>query len=357
MGGYKEADVLRWLQCNSAIVATVLLFGLPFCAGAAGFIDTPDECYLESKVDQKKRVVYLAHFGNCMGKPGRAFVDLDGQIAIYRDGKEWKSQRVQPLSFPDMSKILEEVEKIKKSLQIPKNKFEKEMQDEAAKTIAIYQSPEYQAKIAAETDRIKRELFHEQLKDLPSERGGLKGDDDNEKKNKTPVVARLADDERIYIFVSSSMPIETVRAYASSLARYGDQSKMALIMRGFVGGATKIIPTTNYFADVMKVNSTCDLTDGECAMLNAKIMVDPILFRRYNITQVPATVYAKGVRVNIPEQSEGNDDVAIGEFWTVYGDAALEYNLEKIRQASNSESLKHLLSSSLLERRHPLLVE
>ena len=351
MGGNKEADVLRWLQCNSAIVATVVLFGLPFCAGAAGFIDTPDECCLVSKVDQKKRAVHLVRFGNCMGKPGRAFVDLDGQVAIFCDGKEWKSQSVQPLSFPDVNKTLAKVEKIKKSLQIPKNKLEKEMQKEAAKTIAIYQSPEYQAKIAAETDRIKRELFHEQLKDLPSERGGLKGDDDKKGLNETRFVARLADDERIYIFVSSSMPIDTVRAYASSLARYGDQSQMALVMRGFIGGATKIIPTTNYFADVRKSSSTCDLTSGEqCAMLNTKIMVDPILFRRYNITQVPATVYAKGVRVNIPEQSEGNDDVTIGEFWVVYGDATLDYNLEKIRQASNSESLKHLLSSSLLAK-------
>ncbi len=64
-----------------------------------------------------------------MGKPGRAFVDLDGQVAIFCDGEDWKSQSVQPLSFPDVSKTLAEAEKIKKSLQIPKNKLEKEMQN------------------------------------------------------------------------------------------------------------------------------------------------------------------------------------------------------------------------------------
>jgi len=337
MGGYKEADVLRRLQCNSAIVAMVVLFGLPFCASAAGFIDTPDECYLVSKVDQKKRVVHLAPLGNCMGKPGRAFVALDGQVAIFRDGKEWNSQSVQPLSFPDVSKTLAEVEKIKKSLQIPKNKLEKEMQKEAAKTIAIYQSPEYQTKIAAETDRIKRELFHEQLKDLPVERGGLKEGEKLQQKEQSAV--KLAEDERVYLFISSSMPLDTVRNYAFSVAHLSDPKKIVLVMRGFINGATKIGPTTSYIVDVLKVNPSCDLAREECSLLKANVLIDPLLFRRFNITQVPATVFAKGVRSEVQGQSEGETDVQIASFWTVYGDASLAYNLAKIRVASGSASL------------------
>lgn len=341
--------MLRRLQCNArrnTIIAVAFFFCMaPGMAKAGGFIDTPDECYIAQKVDKDEKSVQLAAVGKCQGRGGRAFVDLDGEVTIYREGREWKRQTVQPMSMPDLSKTMKDAEKLAKTMSVPKNRFDKEMQIEASKTIAVYQSPEYQAKIATETERIKREMFHEQLKDLPTDRGGLKKDDEkSDPIADTP--ARLRNDERIYIFVSSSMPLETVRTYAASAGRYNDPQKIVLVMRGFIGGMQQIGPTTNYHTDVLKVSSICNPASGEqCRLVNSKIMVDPILFRRYGINQVPATVYARGVNVNIPEQSEGNDDVAIGDFWTVYGDASFEYNLEQIRRDSGSESLKRVLAS------------
>lgn len=324
-------------------VASFLACVAPGVARSAGFIDTPDECYVAQKVDKVAKTVQLDVIGKCQGRAGRTFVDLDGEILIFRDGKEWKRQIVQPMSMPDLSKSMKDAEKLAKSMILPKNKFEKEMQTEAAKTIAVYQSPEYQAKLAAETERIKREMFHEQLKDLPADRGGLKKELDRPEQAVAP--ARLKDDERIYVFISSSMPLETIRTYAAAIGRYNDPQKIALVMRGFIGGMQKIGPTTNFIADVLKEKPTCDIASGEqCQMVNANVQVDPILFRRYGIGEVPATVYAKGVRVNNLDQSEGNDDVAVGSFWTVYGDASLEYNLDRIRKESGSESIKGLLA-------------
>ncbi|WP_066358725.1 type-F conjugative transfer system pilin assembly protein TrbC [Geobacter anodireducens] len=336
--------MLRWLQRNSTVAALAVLLA-PAVAGAAGFIYTPDECYVVQKVDKASNAVHLSVAGKCQRRVGRAFVDLDGEVTIYRDGREWKKQTVQPLSMPDLSKTLKDAERMAKYMSVPKNRFEKEMQAEAAKTIAVYHSPEYQAKIAAEMERIKREMFHEQLKDLPAEKGGLKQESEKAE-NIFAAPGRLQDDERIYVFISSSMPMETIRSYAAAIGRMNDPKKIVMVMRGFIGGMQKIGPTTSFIADLLKVKSSCDLAAGEqCQMVNANVLVDPILFRRYGITQVPATVYVKGVKVNIPEQSEGNDDVSVGSFWTVYGDAALEYNLDKIRQDSGSESLKRLLAS------------
>lgn len=334
--------MLRRLQRNATIAALAVCMA-PAAAGAAGFIATPDECYMVQKVDKDAKTVHLSVAGKCQGRAGRAFVNLDGEVMIYRDGLEWQKQTVQDMAMPDLAKSLKDAKQVAKSMTIPKNKFEKEMQAEAAKTIAVYQSPEYQAKLAAETERIKREMFHEQLKDLPADMGGLKKGQN--KPEQAVVPARLKDDERVYVFISSSMPLETIRTYAAAIGRYSDPKKMVLVMRGFIGGMQKIGPTTNFIADVLKEKPTCDLTSGEqCQMVNANVLVDPILFRRYGIRQVPATVYANGVRVNIPEQSEGNDDVAVSSFWTVYGDASLEYNLEQIRRESGSESLKRLLA-------------
>lgn len=336
--------IQRNARRNTIISVAFFICMVPGMAKAGGFIDTPDECYIAQKIDKEAKSVQLATVGKCQGRVGRTFVDLDGEVTIYREGREWKRQTVQPMSMPDLSKTMKDAEKLAKTLTVSKNKFEKEMHAEALKTVAVYQSPEYQAKIAAETERIKGEMFHEQLKDLPTSRGGLKKDAEK----LDPIAdapARLRNDERIYIFVSSSMPLETVRNYAASAGRYNDPQKIVLVMRGFIGGMQQIGPTTNYHTDVLKVRSTCNPASGEqCHLVNSKIMVDPILFRRYGINQVPATVYARGVNVNIPEQSEGNDDVAVGDFWTVYGDASLEYNLEQIRREAGSESLKRLLA-------------
>lgn len=332
--------MLRWLQRdarrNTIIAAALSASMAPAMVMAGGFIDTPDVCYIAQKVDKASKTVHLGVAGKCQGRAGRAFVDLNGEVTVYRDGRVWKKQTVQGLTMPDLTNTLKDAENKAKAMSIPKNRFEKQMQAEAAKTIAVYQSPAYQAKIAAETERIKREMFHEQLKDLSVERGGLKQEGKKEDKgNATP--PRLQDDERIYIFISSSMPLETIRNYAAAVSRMNDPKKIVLVMRGFIGGMQKIGPTTSFIADVLKEKASCDLAVGEqCSMVNANVLVDPILFRRYGITQVPATVYAKGVRVNIPDQSEGNNDVSVGAYWTVYGDATLEYNLDKIRNASQS---------------------
>ncbi len=330
------------LQRNAAIIALSIM-AAPAASMASGFIDTPDLCYMVQKVDKEEKAVYLSASGVCQGRVGRAFVDLDGEVTVYRDGILWKKLTVQGMSMPDLTKSLKDAKLSAKSMAIPQNRFEKEMQAEAAKTIAVYQSPAYQAKIAAETDRIKRELFHDQLKDLGVDKGGLKKEEvDTETAESGP--AYLGNDERVYVFISSSMPLATIRNYAVSISRYRDPKKMVLVMRGFIGGMQKIGPTTSFIADVLKEDASCDLAAGQpCRMVNANVLVDPILFRRYGIRQVPATVFAKGVKVNIPEQSEGNDDVSVSSFWTVYGDASLEYNLDRIRQDSGSESLKKLL--------------
>jgi type-F conjugative transfer system pilin assembly protein TrbC len=329
VGSNKEAGVLRRVQLNRSIIAFALTL-VPTLAGAAGFIETPDECYMVKTMDKPAKTVQLAAMGRCQGRPGRAFVDLDGEVTVFRDGAIWKRQTVQSMSMPDLVGTMAKAKEMAKSMVLPKNAFEKEMQAKAAETIAVYRSPEYQAKLARETARIKRDMFHEELEALPADKGGLK-QVKALAKQESPKRARLQDDERIYVFISSSMPMETIRNYAASAGQYNDPKKVVLVMRGFIGGMQKIGPTTSFVADVLKRSATCNLAAGEqCDMVNTNVLIDPILFRRYGIREVPATVYAKGVRVNLPEQSEGNDDVVIGSFAVAYGDASLEYNLSKI---------------------------
>lgn len=302
-----------------------------FAAGKAGYIATPDACYVPEKVDGES--VYLKKAGVCGGQPGRAFVQTERQmLKVFVDGKFWKENRVEELSVPDVAATLAQADQLADTLKIPKNRHEDEMKAVAGTLDTYYRSDEFQGRVRSEAERIKSQVFGESFaRFYPDNAAG-------ERKGK------LTESERVYIFVSSSMPLQTVRNYAASVARLGDP-RIVMVMRGFVGGMKKIQPTIHFVADALKKDALCSPAESECAMLPANLVVDPLLYRRYVIERVPSVVFAKGVKAENPGLSEGdikNTDVT--NSYTIYGDASLEYILQTIGNESGSSSLKDLLA-------------
>lgn len=151
----------------------------------------------------------------------------------------------------------------------------------------------------------------------------------------------LKEDERIYIFVSSSVPKDALRNYARDLDALG-QPRMSIVMRGFVGGMTKVRPTLEFLRGVLFKDENCYA--DKCEAYLAPVLIDPLLFRRYGIEDVPAVVYAKGVRVMDSTVSEGvKEGAETGDYYVLYGDAALEGALELIDREAKSRSLDCLV--------------
>ena len=302
-----------------------------FAGGKAVYIATPDSCYIPEKVEGES--VYLKKAGVCDGKPGRAFVQTERQaLKVFAEGKYWKEVAVEEMSVPDVSATLAQADRLAGTLKIPKNRHEDEMKSVAGTLDAYYRSDEFQGRVRSETERIKSQVFGESF---------AKFYPDNVARERK---GKLIESERVYIFVSSSMPLQTIRNYASSVARLGDP-RIVMVMRGFIGGMIKIQPTIRFVADVLKKDALCSPAENECAMLPANLVVDPLLYRRYAIEMVPAVVFAKGVKAENPGLSEGdikNTDVT--DSYTVYGDASLEYILQVIGRESGTSSLKELLA-------------
>jgi type-F conjugative transfer system pilin assembly protein TrbC len=303
-----------------------------FGAGKAGYIVTPDACYVPEKVEGES--VYLKKAGVCNGQPGRAFVQTERQILrVFVDGKFWKENRVEEMSVPDVAVTLAQADRMADTLKIPKNRHEDEMKAVAGTLDAYYRSDEFQGRVRSETERIKSQVFGESFArfypdNVPGVRKG-----------------RLTESERCYVFVSSSMPLQTIRNYAASVARLGDP-RIVMVMRGFVGGVTKIQPTIHFVADALKKDALCSPAESECAMLPANLVVDPLLYRRYSIERVPAVVFATGVKAENPGLSEGDmKNVNVSDSYTIYGDASLEYILQTIGREGGSPSLRELLAS------------
>jgi type-F conjugative transfer system pilin assembly protein TrbC len=228
---------------------------------------------------------------------------------------------------------LAQADRLAGKLTIPKNRYEDEMKAVAGTLDSYYRSDEFQGRVKNETERIKAQVFGENFArfypdDVTGERKG-----------------KLTESERIYVFISSSMPLQTVRNYASSVARLGDP-RIVMVMRGFVGGMSRIQPTIRFVADALKKHPSCSPAEGECAMLPANLVVDPLLYRRYEIDRVPAVVFARGVKAGNPGLSEGDSkNTEVANSYIVYGDASLEYILQAIGRESGALSLKELLAS------------
>lgn len=152
--------------------------------------------------------------------------------------------------------------------------------------------------------------------------------------------------ERLYVFVSSSIPLVALRAMATDLARLKDPN-VVIVLRGFVGGAKLIGPTSTLVAKIITDDPDC-LTSGKSdfSMKPINIVIDPLLFRRYGIERVPAIAFVRNVIVKNTEASEGIEENAdSGDAWIVYGDASIPYSIELLRRETDIPSLERLSSA------------
>lgn len=144
----------------------------------------------------------------------------------------------------------------------------------------------------------------------------------------------LDGNERIFIYVSSSMPEQLVKTYLE----YADKSKgvIRIALRGFVGGAQKIGPTQEW------VRKMVTKEDGE-STYKTGIEINPQLQKEYSISQVPAVLYIKDYSM-INEAHTGEVKKS-DDFWIAYGAVDLLYALEEIQKDSKSKTLPVLIKN------------
>lgn len=199
--------------------------------------------------------------------------------------------------------------------------------EDAKRAAEIIRSPEFAQKVDKERSRLQQEVFG------LSEPATYYTDLNAEKRS------HLAVDERVYLFVSSSMPEATIRTYVKDLAKLKDPN-IIVVMRGFIGGMDKFQPTMEFITNMLKEDRRC--TGPDCAMRGVTFEIDPNLYRRFKPSQVPALVYARGVTVQ-GEGSEGFDangsSVPTNPWWVIYGDSSLSYLFSRVSDASGSAVL------------------
>lgn len=208
---------------------------------------------------------------------------------------------------------MEQARKQAGNMPLPVNKHHDAGLKAAQETARLFNSPEFQENIRCEQQRLKEEVFSEHTPE-PIEQ-------------ETTTRSRLAENEKVYLFFSSSVPEKTIHNYLVSMEEV-EEPNFALLMKGYVPGQR-----TDYLARITRQDQNCvDQLQLQkpvvCERLKIPIRIQPSLFDKFEITRVPTVVYEKNE-----------------EAWKITGDAGLDYLLKRINQEAKSPGLKGLITA------------
>ncbi|WP_232333031.1 type-F conjugative transfer system pilin assembly protein TrbC [Novosphingobium aquimarinum] len=134
------------------------------------------------------------------------------------------------------------------------------------------------------------------------------------------------------LFVSSSMPISTLRNYAAQLERVHG----VMAFRGVPGGLRKMGPMAKLTAQILRLDPGCE--GPNCVMRNVQLIIDPVVFRQHGIAQVPALAMIPGD----PTQAYcERDDDSPRATHVVFGDSALSGMLDEYARLGGKEEVSH----------------
>ncbi len=302
-------------------------------------IKLPSDCYDVDRADCKKdtcRIYLKKATKECLNTPMYTQIGVSSdtrEAEIYIDGKYKETQKLQKFNTGVLTNLFDRADRMSKTLNTKQCK-NKEAETAAKDLNEYFHSEQYQAKLRAEQERIKKEV-------LPH----MKGYREYEKKSKKQSPAGvLGDDERIYLFISSSVPESVLRRYVRDIAELNEPN-IKIVMRGFIGGVRYLKPTMKYIAGLLKKDENCDMLTEQCEVYRINIDIDPLLFRRYGIDRVPAVVYVDGIKKVGVERSEGSEKGyrVTGDVYKVYGDASFKYMIKFINREARKKSLDSLI--------------
>lgn len=136
------------------------------------------------------------------------------------------------------------------------------------------------------------------------------------------------------LFVSSSMPVTTLRTYVGQLER----AHGVLAFRGMPGGLTKVAPMAKLAAEILRRDPGCE--GPACAMRDVQLIVDPILFRQHGVARVPALGLLPGDPTQPYCEREDDGPASAKAAHLVYGDTALSGMFEAYARLGGKEEVR-----------------
>ncbi len=210
----------------------------------------------------------------------------------------------------DVAELVTRVQETGQTMRLPENVVTEEGSEAARQVMGRFQASSFQEMLQEQQKSIMEKMHIE----IPMAMSG-------KAEEKSSV-------ESFYLFLSSTMTEERVHAYLEDIARAAN-GVIIPVLHGFPLGLTNKAGKGRFFIRLLQVEPTCrDTPDLCCQRLPVAIRINPALFRRYGITEVPALVYVSG------EDS-----------WSAHGDAGLAALVQRIGQEVSSPTLARLVDT------------
>lgn len=156
-----------------------------------------------------------------------------------------------------------------------------------------------------------------------------------------------ASGKNLYIFISSSIPTDTLTNYMKEAEGV---EQVIFVLRGMVGGVKYLKPTIEFFKQ-FGLNHEKD--DRKAYMVS--VIIDPSLFRKYRIQSVPAFLFDPYSRERVEnamaEVGKTGNRVAIDKpvdektYFLAYGDMSIEYMAGLLNREAKSKDLATILKN------------
>lgn len=184
------------------------------------------------------------------------------------------------------------------------------------------ESEKYKGELEQKVEDLKKRAL-EEGKRIRYENGKIVVQD-----NKGETLRSLDSDERLYILMSSSVPLRVWKRYAKALEVYGLNRSGVFVLRGCINGCTYIKPTIEFLRKVYSENE------------KVEVHIDPLIFRRFNVKAVPCFVYVKGDSLYEKDLSAGLEgNLRVKGFHAIScGDWSFEYHMKELCKKTNSGS-------------------
>lgn len=281
--------------------------------------------------------------------------DSEGFVEVYLEGNRlWNRFKVGPKAEDYVIEVYDRLIEAfmansNGSLEVGKRLGDevKKAANKVALEISSYaESKEFQKKIDSFKDHLSRVLLGSWY-----ERNVLSKSSQSQKESRHAKEV-LTKNERLYVFVSSSVPSDLVRHYVSEASNLGSKN-VIFVLRGGINGLTYLRPTVDWILNVMLVKKECD-PEKDCFLYPVRFVIDPLLFRKYKVSRVPAFVFVEGVIIE-EEGSEGLDGVKFKRAYKTYGDVDFYRHLLVLGQRAGKKEFVKLFCEK--RRKEAKLVE
>ena len=194
-----------------------------------------------------------------------------------------------------------------------------------------------EARAKAVADALRRRGFVDLVRNKGSRVRGLLGvTEDVAGRRYNPVYTETDSSVRAILFVSSSVPLPTLRAYAAQL----EKANGVIVFRGVPGGMSRLKPLISLTQKIILRDPNCK--GHGCDVFNVGVIIDPLMFEANYVDSVPAlTIVDHDPFAAYCERPDEVKDGATGHFVT-FGDAHLTGHLEALIELGDPRARKLL---------------